>query len=219
MPSSKTAVIASLAVVIAAFAAGALLYNRNTAQEQATLAEAHAGQVMRASAARYGAPEARVTIVEFFDPACETCRAYYPLVKQIVNTSFGRVNLMLRWAPLHEGSDQAVLMLEAARLQDKFWPAVEATLAAQDEWASHHAPDVGRLWPVLQAAGIDTARLRADMAGPGPREALAQDVAAVSALKVQRTPGFYVNGKPLTDFGHAQLKALVASELKAAYGG
>lgn len=37
-------------------------------------------------------------------------------------------------------------------------------------------------------------------------------------LKVTRTPGFFVNGKPLTDFGADQLKALVASEVSIAYG-
>jgi hypothetical protein len=31
-----------------------------------------------------GPKAARVTIVEFFDPACESCRAFYPVVKQIM---------------------------------------------------------------------------------------------------------------------------------------
>jgi protein-disulfide isomerase len=50
------------------------------------------------------------------------------------------------------------------------------------------------------------------------RAILQQDVAALTALKVQRTPTFYVNGKPLTDFGAAQLKQLVAEQTKIAYG-
>jgi len=32
-------------------------------------------------------------------------------------------------------------------------------------------------------------------------------------LKVGGTPGFFVNGTPLRDFGEAQLRALVAQEL------
>ena len=31
-----------------------------------------------------GRADAPVTIVEFFDPACETCRAFYPIVKKIM---------------------------------------------------------------------------------------------------------------------------------------
>ena len=43
-----------------------------------------------------------------------------------------------------------------------------------------------------------------------------QDVADMRTLRVDRTPGFFVNGTPLRDFGEAQLKALVEQELKEA---
>ena len=36
----------------------------------------------------------------------------------------------------------------------------------------------------------------------------------MQALKVTATPGFFVNGTPLLDFGAPQLKALVDRELK-----
>lgn len=217
MTKQTTLIIASLLLVAAAFGAGAYLYGRSTAQAQTELAREQSGQVMRADAGRYGSAEARVTIVEFFDPACEACRAYYQPVKQIVNTSFGRVSLVLRYAPLHKDSDKAVLMLEAAKLQGKYWPAVEAALASQDDWASHDRPDIERLWPALQAVGIDMARARIDISSPVAVAALQQDVAALTALKIQRTPTFFVNGKPLVDFGIEQLKALVAKEVAAAY--
>ena len=32
-----------------------------------------------------------------------------------------------------------------------------------------------------------------------------------------KTPGFFVNGRPLQDFGYEQLKALVAEEVQRAY--
>jgi protein-disulfide isomerase len=38
----------------------------------------------------------------------------------------------------------------------------------------------------------------------------------MNALKVTRTPGFFVNGTPLRDFGEAQLKALVQQEIAKA---
>lgn len=56
------------------------------------------------------------------------------------------------------------------------------------------------------------------MNDPGIAKILAQDAADVAALKVTRTPGFFVNGKPLVDFGSNQLKALVDQEVRAAYG-
>ena len=218
MTKQNTWVMASLLAVAVAFSAGYYFYKQNTAQAQIATAQDQSALLMRADAPVFGAPNAKVTIVEFFDPACEACRAFYTPVKQIVNTSFGRVNLVLRYAPLHKDSDKAAMMLEAARIQDKYWPAVEAALTSQDRWASHGQPDLNQLWPALQAAGVDIERAKTDMDSPAVRAILQQDIAALTALKVQRTPSFYVNGKPLTDFGHEQLKQLVATQLKTAYG-
>ena len=44
-----------------------------------------------------------------------------------------------------------------------------------------------------------------------------QDLDDARALNVTRTPGFFVNGKPLKDFGFQQLKALVEEEVRLAY--
>ena len=71
-----------------------------------------------------GPDKAQVTIVEFFDPACEACRAYYPYVKQIMAAFPGDVRLVLRYVLFHRGSEEAVTILEAARLQNLFVPFV-----------------------------------------------------------------------------------------------
>jgi protein-disulfide isomerase len=56
------------------------------------------------------------------------------------------------------------------------------------------------------------------MNSPRVAEVVAQDIADGKTLKVTKTPGFFVNGKPLVDFGSDQLKALVAREVRSAYG-
>jgi protein-disulfide isomerase len=215
-------ILATLLTVAFAFGIGVWRFQQKKQEHDAVVArEATQGAAQMldtTSARKFGSPEAKVTIVEFFDPACEACRAFYTPVKQIVNTSFGRVNLVLRYAPLHKGSDQAAAMLEAAALQGKYWQAVEAALASQDLWASHDSPDVNKLWQPLAAAGVDIARAQADMNSPAIKEIIAKDIAALTALKVQRTPTFFVNGQPLTDFGTEQLKALIKQEIGKAYG-
>ena len=40
-----------------------------------------------------------------------------------------------------------------------------------------------------------------------------QDVQDLTALKVEKTPTFFVNGRPLPSFGHTQLAELVAQEV------
>ena len=44
-----------------------------------------------------------------------------------------------------------------------------------------------------------------------------QDLADAETLNVRKTPGFFVNGKPLQDFGYRQLEQLVQAEITANY--
>jgi protein-disulfide isomerase len=210
----KLLVASTLVVVVVAFVAAVVIYRGRADQVAATVVQNNSQALVRAHSPVYGNPAAQVTIVEFFDPACETCRAFYPLVKRIVNASFGQVRLVMRYAPLHQGSDTAVKILEAAREQGKYWEALERTLGEQPRWASHHKPEPELIWSLISDLGIDMAKARSDAAGPAIAQRLSQDVADMQALKVDKTPGFFVNGTPLRDFGHEQLKALVEQETR-----
>ena len=55
------------------------------------------------------------------------------------------------------------------------------------------------------------------MTSPEIAKLMQQDMADAKALKVAQTPDFYVNGKHLNPFGVKEFRALVASEVKAAY--
>ena len=210
----KWIVLGTVAAVVVAFAAGVAVFTGRWNQEVKQAVQTNSDALVRPHSPVFGNPAAKVTIVEFFDPSCETCRAFYPIVKSMVNASFGQVRLVVRYAPLHPGSDTAVKILEAARLQGKYWEALERTLAAQPQWASHDRPQPDMIWSLISDVGLDMARARADADGPTIDQLLRQDIADMQALKVDRTPGFFVNGTPLRDFGEAQLKALVEQELK-----
>lgn len=207
-------VVASVVAVVVAFIAGAVVFKGRETQQVSQAAQSNSDALVRASSPVFGNPAAKVTIVEFFDPACETCRAFYPLVKTIVNSSFGQVRLVVRHAPLHQGSDTAVKILEAARMQGQYWPAAERALAGQPQWAAHGNARPELIWDLITDLGLDMAKARADADSPAVAQLLAQDIADMKALKVDRTPGFFVNGTPLRDFGEAQLRALVDQEIK-----
>ena len=204
---------ATAAVVVAAFGVGVLWFKERTSQQATQAVQKSGDSLVRAHSPVFGNPDAKVTIVEFFDPACETCRAFYPIVKSIVNASFGQVRLVMRYAPLHRGSDQAVKILEAARLQGKYWQALDKTMADQPRWAAHDNPQPLLIWESIADIGLDVAKAKTDASSPAIAQALQQDMADMTALKVTRTPGFFVNGTPLRDFGEAQLKALVSEEI------
>jgi protein-disulfide isomerase len=212
----KWIVLVTVAAVVVAFAAGVAVFTSRSNQEVKQAVQTNSDALVRPHSPVFGNPAARVTIVEFFDPSCETCRAFYPIVKRIVNASFGQVRLVVRYAPLHRGSDTAIKILEAARQQGKYWEALERALAAQPQWAAHDRPQPEMLWDFIGDIGLDLVKAKADSSGPAIEQLLRQDIADVRALKVDRTPGFFVNGTPLREFGEAPLKALVEQELKKA---
>ena len=213
----RTVVSMTAVLAVAAFSGSAVLYGRHRNAE----ARAAAGgtQLVRPHSPFIGREDAAVTVVEFFDPSCEACRAFYPIVKQILAAHPDDVRVVLRYTPLHEGSDEAVRILEAARLQDKFEPVLEALLARQPEWAIHSAPDLGKAWGFAEVAGLDIERAKRDADSAEIAEVLRQDIEDMEAAKIERTPTFFVNGKPLNEFGPQQLYDLIVSEIPSHGGG
>lgn len=183
----------------------------------ATPAPAHQWSVyVRRHSPVIGPANAPVTITEFFDPSCEACRAFYPIVKQIMAQYPNDVRLVLRYTPLHEGSEEAVRILETARQQNVFEPVLEALFVEQPQWATHGGPQLERAWAAARAAGLDETRAREAMQAPRITAALNQDIADATTLGVRGTPTFFVNGKPLPSFGPRQLYDLVRAEVEAA---
>jgi len=215
--NKKWIVISTAAAVAVAFIAGIMVFRDRSTVAVTQAVQSNTEALVRAHSPVYGNPAAKVTIVEFFDPACETCRIFYPIVKRMVNSSFGQVRLVVRYAPLHKGSDTAIKILEAARKQDKYWEVVEKTFANQPQWAVHGNPQPELIWDVIKDTGLDMEKARKDAASPEIEQMLRQDLADMMALKVDKTPGFFVNGRPLEDFGNEQLKALVQEEVRLAY--
>ncbi len=211
----RTLVIGTAAVAAVAFAAAATMYVPATKQAAAPAEESN---LVRSHSPVMGKADAKVTIVEFLDPSCEACRAFYPIVKQIMAAFPEDTRLVIRYAPLHEGSDQAVRVLEAARLQDKYVPVIEKLFAEQPQWAVHGAPDLEKLWSLAGESGLDVTRARADAETAEVTKILEQDIADMKAINLEGTPTFFVNGKPLQSFGPQQLYDLVAAEVKAAAG-
>ena len=162
-----------------------------------------------------GEPSAPVTIVEFFDPACEACRAFHPIVKSILDEHAGKVRVVLRYAAFHDGSDVAVKILEAARLQDVFEPVMEALLEVQPQWANHGAPQLDLAWDAAAAAGLDVTAARAAMDDPEIVRRLEQDTADIQAVGVRKTPTFFVDGRPLMRFGADELREMVRLQVEA----
>ncbi len=207
---------ACLALILV-FVAASSYYKKQQAEKFGFMAKENASIFIRDHSQTLGSDDAKVYIIEFMDPACETCAAFYPFVKKMMAANPGRIKLVLRYAPFHEGADYFVKILEAAKKQGKYWETLEVMYKSQSYWASHHNPQPQKIWRFLPMAGLDLERIKQDMNDPAIVNIIAQDLADAKTLNVQKTPGFFANGKPLQEFGYQQLQDLVYSELKANY--
>jgi len=164
-----------------------------------------------------GYKKAKVTIVEFFDPACGTCSQFYPLLNDLVKKYPGKVRVMMRYAPLHEGSGDVVKMLEAAHMQGQFWPAVELLFGNQNRWVEHHVSNPQHALAGLKTLDLDHAKLEVDYQSAKVAKIIEQDIKDGQTLQIRATPEFFVNGKPLINFGYEQLVQLVDEAVTEAY--
>ena len=213
----KTVFVASLAGLVLAFVIGAFVYKSWQTEQAEQAAKRNLAVLTRFHSPTIGSADAKVHIVEFFDPACGTCAKFYPFVKNLMGANPGKIRLSVRYAPFHQGSDQIVRVLEAARKQGKFWEAVEAVIASQPVWIYQHVAYLHRVWQPLERVGLDFNRIRNDMSAPEITRAIEQDLEDAKTLGVSKTPEFFVNGRPLPSFGYEQLKDLVDEELAKAY--
>ena len=104
----KWMVPAAAVAVIVAFVAGVVLFQSRSNQQATQALKTNSDALVRPHSPVFGNPAAKVTIVEFFDPACETCRAFYPIVKDLMSRYPNDVKLVLRYAPFHQGSDEVI---------------------------------------------------------------------------------------------------------------
>ena len=213
----RNAVLGTAALLILLFVVGGYLYNARRAQRLDFMARENASTFVRDYSMTLGSDDARVYLVEFFDPACETCRDFYPMVKGLLQEHQGKVKLVARYAPFHQGSDHFVKILEASRKQGKYWETLELMYNTQHYWAAHHQARSELIMPLLSKAGLNMERLVNDMNDPEIAKRIEQDLADVNTLGVRKTPEFFVNGKPLSTFGYTQLKTLVEDEIAAKY--
>lgn len=184
-----------------------------TGTGSAKRSDAELAALLRPHAATTGNSAAPVHIVEFLDPACETCREFYPYVKRLMKNHPGQVKLSVRMVAFHANSEVAVKALEASKAQGKFWEVLESLLASQPRWVIQHRVDPERLRAQLQTLDLDLPRLQTDMESATVLQRISLDAQDAKTMKVRATPEYFVNGRGLSEFGYEHLERLVSSEV------
>jgi len=207
----------SAILLVLLFVFGSFFYKNQQSKKIGFMAKENVSVFVREHSPTLGSDNAKVYLVKFMDPACETCRAFSVFVKKLMAANPDKIKLVLRYAPFHKGADYLVKILEAAKKQGKYWETLEVMYKTQPYWASHHNPQPQLIWQFLSRVGLNLEKIRNDMNDPAIAKLIEQDLADAETLNVRKTPGFFVNGKPLPSFGYNQLRQLVEAEIKANY--
>jgi protein-disulfide isomerase len=157
-----------------------------------------AGQTVRGNSHRLNSvPDSDVYFVEFLDFECEGCRAVYPAIEQLRAEYGDRVNFVLRYFPLrsHFNAERAARAVEAAAQQDQLEAMYQKMYETQSEWAEQQSPADVVFRGFAQELGLDMSAFDASYGDPATLERIQLDIADGTALGVQGTPSFFINGE------------------------
>jgi protein-disulfide isomerase len=217
-------ILGGIAILVVAGAIAGSYFYRSAVQSEPkpTPPSGAAGQLVRPDSPVLGPADAKITLVEFYDPECEACAAFAPTVKKIMKDYDGKIRLVARYMPLHPNSLTAASFTEAAGEQGKYWQAQEMLFTKQPEWGTKHGPptdapkpDINKLFDkYAMELGLDLDKANQAIKENRFAEKIERDKKDGQSLGVRRTPTFFVNGRELARFGEADLRSLIEEELK-----
>lgn len=161
-----------------------------------------------------GPDNAKVKIVEFYDPECEACSAFFPYVKEVVKRYEKDVQLTVRYALYHGNSLLAAKASDAAALQGKFWDFQELLFLNQHEWSHKQEASISYFVKYAQDLDLDISKFKSDIEDLRRMETINIDLADGKKLGVNGTPTIFINGKKLHNISPDSFQELVESELK-----
>ncbi len=164
-----------------------------------------------------GSATSTAVLVEYSDFQCPACKAYEPLMQQVIAAYGDRVAFVYRNFPLyqiHLNADAAARAAEAAGRQGKFWEMHDLLFANQETWDKLVNP-----WSSFDAyaatIGLNVEQFKTDVASPEVAQAVANDYARGIAQAVSGTPSFFLNGTQIKPGSYQDFAAILDAVLAA----
>lgn len=161
-----------------------------------------------------GRMDAPVTMVEFLDPECESCRAAFPVIKELLDEYPDELRLVVRYFPLHGNSVLAAQATEAAGEQGKYAEMQAILFERQPEWGEKQDSQEDLFIKYAGELGLNIDKFTAALDNPDYREKVDRDRADGIALGVTGTPTFFVNGQWVSQPSYNALKAAIDQALE-----
>jgi protein-disulfide isomerase len=155
--------------------------------------------------AALGNPHGDVTLVEFLDYNCGSCKHALPDMMTLLADD-PKLRFVLKEHPvLGPTSSEAAGVAVAVRMQD---PSGEKYLAFHRKLLGARGPaNQARAMAVAQELGLDMARLERDMTSPEVRETIEENAKLARLLGIKGTPGYVVGDAVVSgEVGVAGLK-------------
>ncbi len=161
-----------------------------------------------------------ITIVEFADYECPSCAVIHPELKKLLSSEDGKyINFVFRNFPLHSGSVQASVAVQAAGAQGKYWEMHDKVFENQDEWASISASNESKRAELFEKyateIGLDINAYRLALKDSKYTDLIKRDQADAIAMKVSVTPTLIINGTEIIKgaVSYEKLKEVIDAEL------
>jgi protein-disulfide isomerase len=171
-------------------------------------------RLVRPDSPAKGPENARVVLVEFLDPECESCRAFFPDVKKILSEYPDQIRFVVRYMTFHGNSVLAASATEAAGEQGKYWEMQDLLFTKQGEWSHKEGPQKEFMAKYAQELGLDAQKFAASLSNLMYLQKFERDKEDGTALGVNGTPTFFVNGKMLEELSYASLKKEIDAHLQ-----
>ncbi len=162
---------------------------REAADAKTRIAAKHDALVATATDPVAGNPAGDVTVVEFYDPRCPYCRRMMPAIESILMRDHG-IRLVYKDIPvLGPASVMESKAILAARPQNGYLKMQFALMTNPAQ------PDEAMIRAAARQAGLDPAKLVAEMNSPTVEAKIRENMALAHDLKVEGTPIFFVGNE------------------------
>jgi len=157
-----------------------------------------------------GSRDAPVTVIEYGDFECPSCRQAEPAVKLMLTRYEREVRLVFRHFPQEVAHPHALAAAEAAEsaaAQGQFWPMHDLLLEHQTHLDQRH------LERYASQLGLDLPRFIAELDDHVYLQRVREQMASARSLHLHATPAFFINGAICdVSFGtHALLDGVAAA--------
>jgi protein-disulfide isomerase len=192
--AAKPLIVIVLAVAIAAGAGVYLSRQPETVPESAAAPSLDPG----GGGGNFRGPEtAEITLVEFGDYQCPSCRAYHPVVQELLSRYPDKVRLEFHHYPLisiHPNALTASMAVEAAGEQGKYWEMHDMVFEFQPQWSPSSNPE-GEFLAMANRIGLDSNKFMQALRSPEIRDRVLKDVVRAREANIEAVPTFFIDGE------------------------